>query len=159
MKILIATDGSAHSKAAVKEFAKRSFDSKTSVRIISVIDKVELSRNIGTMMVSNDYSTLIETNALKAANDAIEYAAKILREKNPSLTITTSVIDGSPKNAILEEADTFGADLIIVGSHGYGAIERFMLGSVSHAVSLHAKCSVEIVRIKNSKKNNQSKIS
>ncbi|MFV7236591.1 universal stress protein [Flavobacterium sp. ZB4R12] len=36
--------------------------------------------------------------------------------------------------------------MIIVGSHGYGAIERFILGSVAHSVALHAKCSVEIVR-------------
>ena len=69
-----------------------------------------------------------------------------MRQKNATLTVTTVVIEGSPKSVILEEADAFGADLIIVGSHGYGMIERFLLGSVSHAVALHAKCSVEIVR-------------
>ena len=70
----------------------------------------------------------------------------MFRKKNPALTITTVVIEGSPKSVILKEAETFGADLIVVGSHGSGAVERFLLGSVSHAVSLHAKCSVEIVR-------------
>ncbi len=50
---------------------------------------------------------------------------------------------------ILEEAENLETDLIIVGSHGYGAVKRFLLGSVSQAVALHAKCSVEIVRIKN----------
>lgn len=47
---------------------------------------------------------------------------------------------------ILEEAEAFGADLIVVGSHGHGMLERFLLGSVSQAVALHASCSVEIVR-------------
>jgi nucleotide-binding universal stress UspA family protein len=96
--------------------------------------------------VLNEYYIEAGNNALKLADDATAYAAKVLRDKNPLLIITTAVIDGSPKSAILEEAETFGADLIVVGSHGYGAVDRFMLGSVSHAVSLHAKCSVEIVR-------------
>ena len=56
------------------------------------------------------------------------------------------VASGSPKEVILDEADAFGADLIVVGSHGYGMVERFLLGSVSQAVALHAKCSVQIVR-------------
>ena len=146
MKILLATDGSAHSKAAVKEVANRTFPAKTSVRIISVIDKVAITRYTGPLGVLNEYHAEADHNALKLAEDANEYAVKILHEKNPTLSVTTAVIDGSPKSAILKEAETFGADLIVVGSHGYGAVERFMLGSVSHAVALHAKCSVEIVR-------------
>ena len=47
---------------------------------------------------------------------------------------------------IVEEAERWGADLILVGSHGYGSVKRFMLGSVSQAVATHAPCSVEIVR-------------
>ena len=82
---------------------------------------------------------------LKSAEDATEQAAKILRKGNP-LSITTTVIEGSPKSVILEEAEKFGADLIVVGSHGSGAVKGFLLGSVSLAVALHAKCSVEIVR-------------
>lgn len=52
--------------------------------------------------------------------------------------------DGSDYNTLA--AEEFRADLIMVGSHGHGAIERFLLGSVSQAVALHAKCSVEIIR-------------
>ena len=63
-----------------------------------------------------------------------------------SMKITTEVLSGSPKRVILEEAEAFGADLIVVGSHGHGMVESFLLGSVSQAVALHAKCSVEIVR-------------
>lgn len=151
MKILLATDGSAHSKAAIEEVARRPFPPKTRVRIISVIDRVALTRNIGPMGVLSEYYAEADRNALKSAEDAVENAAKILHKKNSVLSITTAVMDGSPKSAIIEEAEKYGADLIVVGSHGYGAVERFLLGSVSHSVSLHAKCSVEIVRSKSSK--------
>jgi nucleotide-binding universal stress UspA family protein len=47
---------------------------------------------------------------------------------------------------LLETAEAFGADLIVVGSHGHGKLDRFLMGSVAQAVALHATCSVEIVR-------------
>ena len=99
------------------------------------------------MGVSKEYYAEADHYSLKVAENATENAVKILRKKNPTLSITTSVIEGSPKSVILEEAESFGADLIVVGSHGYGAVERFLMGSVSQTVALHAKCSVEIVRI------------
>jgi nucleotide-binding universal stress UspA family protein len=51
---------------------------------------------------------------------------------------------------IVEEAEKWGADLIVLGSHGYGPMSRFLLGSVAHAVALHAPYSVEIVRSRQS---------
>lgn len=147
MKILLATDGSAHSKAAVEEVARRPFPSKTRVLIISVIDRASITRNMGPLGGLSEYYAEADRNAIKSAEDAIENAAKILRKKNSMLSVTTVVIEGSPKSTIIEQAEKYSADLIVIGSHGYGAVERFLLGSVSHAVSLHAKCSVEIVRI------------
>ena len=146
MKILLATDGSPYSKAAVEEVASRPFPLNTEVRIVSAYDKSSLTMHMEPMGALREYYAEIDQKAVKLAENATEHAAKILRKKNPTLTITTIVIEGSPKRVILKEAETFGADLIVVGSHGYGGVERFMLGSVSHAVSLHAKCSVEIVR-------------
>lgn len=146
MKILLATDGSAYSKAAVEEVANRPFPLKTEVRIVSAYEKISLLMKTELMGASQEYYAEADHYALQKAKNTIENAAKILRNKNPALTVTTIVIEGSPKSVILKEAETFGANLIIVGSHGSGAIERFLLGSVSHAVSLHAKCSVEIVR-------------
>lgn len=61
-------------------------------------------------------------------------------------TVATKTLTGDPKIAILDEAEHWGADLIIVGTHGYNALQRFWLGSVSRAIVSNAKCSVEIVR-------------
>ncbi|MBC7627125.1 MAG: universal stress protein [Ferruginibacter sp.] len=146
MKILLATDGSTHSKAAVEEVARRPFPPNTIVRIISAYERIALIAAMSPMGVSQEYSAEADLQALKAAENAAENAQKVLYNKNPALTTTTIVIEGSPKSVILKEAETFHADLIVVGSHGLGVVERFLLGSVSQAVALHAKCSVEIVR-------------
>ena len=63
------------------------------------------------------------------------------------MTVTTKAVPAAPKTAILDEAENWQADLLVVGSHGYPTWERLLLGSVSQAVVSHAKCSVEVVRM------------
>ena len=53
---------------------------------------------------------------------------------------------GSQRQVILDVAEECGADLIVVGSHGYGFWSRALIGWVSLAIAAHAKCSVMIVR-------------
>jgi nucleotide-binding universal stress UspA family protein len=78
----------------------------------------------------------------------VERAASRLREGegNRSLEITTEVLEGSPEGLIVDEAERWDADLIVVGSRGRGVAGRFLLGSVSLAVAIRAPCSVKIVR-------------
>jgi nucleotide-binding universal stress UspA family protein len=51
-----------------------------------------------------------------------------------------------PKAVILDEAKTWPADILILGSHGWRGLDRFMMGSVSESVAIHAHCSVEVIR-------------
>ncbi len=147
MRILLATDGSEHSEAVLNEITRRPFPANSELRIISVVDPpMPLAEE--SLATSAGYHGELEKIELERARTAVEDAALRLRDnaEGRSLNITTEILSGSPKRVILEEAETFGADLIVVGSHGHGALERFLLGSVSQAVALHAKCSVEIVR-------------
>ncbi|MEO5570524.1 MAG: universal stress protein [Bacteroidia bacterium] len=146
MKILLATDGSTHSKAMVKKFAERTFAPNTKVRIISTYDGSSYTMNIAPMGVMTEYNDAADKYLKKSAENASESAATILLKKNPKLSVSAAAIEGSAKSIILQEAEKFGADLIVVGSHGHGAVAGFLLGSVSQSVALHAKCSVEIVR-------------
>jgi nucleotide-binding universal stress UspA family protein len=84
------------------------------------------------------------------AESAVERAAAVLREGEGTrgVLVSTEVITGSPKRTIVEEAEGLGADLVVVGSHGYHTWERMLLGSVSQSVAAHALCSVLIVRCK-----------
>lgn len=87
----------------------------------------------------------------KSAKTIVNNASKALKEKNSSIRVITAVVEGFPKSAILEKASDFGADLIVLGSQGHGAFSRFLLGSVSQSIVMHASCSVLIVRKKSEK--------
>jgi nucleotide-binding universal stress UspA family protein len=60
--------------------------------------------------------------------------------------VRTKILDGLPADVIVEEARDWSADLIVVGSHGYGFMKRMLLGSVAGAVVANAPCSVHVVR-------------
>jgi nucleotide-binding universal stress UspA family protein len=84
--------------------------------------------------------------AMKRAERAIQSSEEIVAAAGLKISESISVLLQSPQQIILEEAKEWGADLIVVGCHGRGGLDRFLLGSVSEAVAMHAECSVEVVR-------------
>jgi universal stress protein F len=63
----------------------------------------------------------------------------------PPERISTAVLFGPVYHMVLAEAEAWGADLIVLGSHRPGA-DRFLMGSTASAIVRHAKCSVWVVR-------------
>lgn len=146
MKILLAIDGSPFSDAAVEEVARKPWPADTEVKIISVAES-PLMPAVETWAPPVNYYEAIDKAAEDQAREIVKKAAdKIWAEQGAKLLVTTEVLRGQPKHAIIEVADEWGADLILMGSHGYRGLTRLWLGSVSQAVASHAKCSVEIVR-------------
>ena len=84
--------------------------------------------------------------AMKRTEDAIDSARKTLEAAGLTTSESISVLVATPKEIILQEAAEWGADLIVVGSHGHGGLDRFLLGSTSETVATHAACSVEVIR-------------
>jgi nucleotide-binding universal stress UspA family protein len=70
----------------------------------------------------------------------------VLLLRDAGFQATGIVREAEPKSAILEYADEWQPDLIVMGSHGRKGIDRIVLGSVSEAVARHANCSVQIMR-------------
>ena len=146
MKILLATDGSPCSDTAIKEVARRPWPADTQVRIVSVAEQ-PAPLVAEPYMVPGAYFEEAAKAIRAQAEQAVERAAATLRGgENGGLQVSTEVLTGSPKRTIVEEAEAWGADLIVVGSHGYKSWERMLLGSVSQSVAAHARCSVLIVR-------------
>ena len=80
----------------------------------------------------------------KPAHELVERIASEMR--CVGFKAETAVEVGDIREKIIDAAEEWGADLIVVGSHGRSGIPRFLLGSVAEFVARHAKCSVEIVR-------------
>jgi nucleotide-binding universal stress UspA family protein len=146
MKVLLAVDGSPFSLAAVDEAARIPWPPGSEVKIISAIE-MPTPVVVGTLPMPDNYyaewERALEDQALTNTTRAI---ARFYENGGAGVEATAKTVKGDPKMAIIEEAERWGADLIIVGTHGYNAFERFWLGSVSRAVASHAHCSVEIVR-------------
>ena len=148
MKILLATDGSDYSKAAVNSVAERPWPKGSEVKIISAIE-IPYAPTTETWVLPDSYYKELERAAKAQAEGAVKDAIeRIEAGKASGLEISTEIKSGSARTVILDEAEKWGADLIVLGSHGYSGWQRFLLGSVSHAIATHAHCSVEIVRQK-----------
>src|SRR5690348_6591278 len=144
MKILLAIDGSPCSDAAVEEVARRPWPEGTSLKVLTVFEP-PLAPTAESWAIPASYFEEIQTALRKQGQNIIDAALQKLKA-NQTLSLSSTTVLGSPRPVILDEAESWGADLIVLGSHGYGALKRFLLGSVSQAVVSHAKCSVEVVR-------------
>lgn len=144
LKILLATDGSDCSKAAARSVAERPWPQSTSFRILSVVEpSAPLFRP---PYLSPERMEELRGKDMQRAQEAVSAAETILFEAGIQASSTVAVPAATPKELILSEAAEWGADLIVVGSHGRRGVSRFLLGSVSEAVALHAQCSVEVIR-------------
>jgi nucleotide-binding universal stress UspA family protein len=148
MKILLATDGSDYSKAAVNSVAERTWPEGSEVKIVSATEIPNVPATEAWVLPGSYYAELDGAAKARAEAAVKEAAERIKAGPPPGLKIITEVKNGHAKEVILDEAERWDADLIVLGSHGYSAWQRFLLGSVSHAVATHAHCSVEIVRLK-----------
>ena len=147
MKILLAVDGSGYSEAAIEEVIKRPWPPQSEAKIITAIE-TPMMVGMGLEPWPAKYFDDLQKSAREAAEAVIASAMRKLKEASEkTLKISHEIIGGPPSQVIVEEAESWGADLIVMGSRGLGAWSRLLLGSVSSAVVHHAKCSVEIVRM------------
>ena len=146
MKILLAVDGSPCSDAAVEEVARRPWPEGSTIKVLTAYE-LPAPPTPETWALPLDYFKDLDVALQKQARNAVDRALQTLKSKlDKSISLDAVLLPGPPRTLILDEAESWGADLIVLGSHGYRAWERLLLGSVSQAVVSHAKCSVEVVR-------------
>ncbi|HEX5888225.1 MAG TPA: universal stress protein [Pyrinomonadaceae bacterium] len=144
MRILLAIDGSPCSDVAVQEVARRPWPAGSLVKVLTTYEIPVPPTPEGWALPAN-YVQEMDVALRKQAQQVVDRAIEKLKP-NKSFTVDASFLPGPPRAVILDEAENWRADLIVLGSHGYSAWKRFLLGSVSQAVVSHAKCSVEVVR-------------
>jgi nucleotide-binding universal stress UspA family protein len=144
MKILLPIDDSKFSKAAVQAVIAQAHAKDTEVRVLHVVEPPSLLVARGMSGYDSTLEAVYEEET-KQAQVLVAKAAETLRSHG--IKVTTAVQQGDPKSLIIDASEEWHADLIVLGSHGRKAMDRFLMGSVSEAIARHARCSVEIVRI------------
>jgi nucleotide-binding universal stress UspA family protein len=145
MKILVSTDGSEFSRAAVEKCcAIVVAPEKTTIKIVSVFEVVEPLD----ISISPEFSQELEASAQKKAKEFASQAEAQIRERFPDINLETQISTGAPDQILIETAREWQADLIVIGSHGQGFWRRMLLGSITDSLVHHAPCSVLVVRRK-----------
>jgi len=143
LRILVATDGSEFSTAALHSLAERPWPGGSKVKIISVPEFPPLEEF--------SYLNAGEAEDLRVA---CEEEARICTAKGVEVLAGSelNVHSDVPKErepifqVILNEAEKWDADVIVLGSHGHSGFDPVDIGSVSEEVGLRSKCSVAVIR-------------
>ena len=140
--IVVATDGSRHSTAAVSHAIGLARRNNSQLTVIAVVP-AEIAAPTDLDFTINMRDKLAEEEMRHAEQNA--RVAKEAAEKE-GVGVKAYVMTGKPAEAIIQTAAEGKADLIVVGSHGRTGLERLMLGSVAERVIVLAACPVLVVK-------------
>lgn len=135
MKVLLAYDGSDGAKRALEVVIALSQE-RDVVTVVSSAQGLPLVGYAGTLLPTPEQEA--------ERHRQVEEARATLAEHGIEATVVER--HGDAATAILDEAETAGAALIVVGTRGLSTVERWLLGSVSSRVLHHARCSVLVAR-------------
>jgi nucleotide-binding universal stress UspA family protein len=144
MNVLLAIDESPFADAVLNFVFRHNWDNRVSFSVLYVVEPLL----VGSYMSILPSALLAEINDKAKVEGAalVKTIAQKLRQSYPAVSVKEQVVEGFPKEEIIEFATSWPADFIVVGSHGRRGIKRLLLGSVSQAVCSAAPCSVLVVR-------------
>lgn len=136
-KILLATDLSPASLGATVEALRLAERLGASLLAVSVIDPNQLRLPGGRFSPRVDQVRAEREGAVQTL---------VAEGRRVGVAVSFLIWEGEPGESIVEAAESEGADLVVVGSHGRGTVGRFLIGSVSDHVVRHAAVPVLVVR-------------
>lgn len=135
LRVLLADDGSPGSDVALQFVASLSSPERFEVRLIGVTE--------GDLPPPRSADRSANGNR---GQPAIELAAAARRLGSRGVSVGHILRGGDPATAILDEAEAFDADLVVLGSRGLGRARSILTGSVASAVLDRAQCPVLVAR-------------
>jgi nucleotide-binding universal stress UspA family protein len=142
LRVLLAYDGSAPSREAVEFLAALPLGEQTHIHVLSVLPIIKMFRQDIKQRL-----TWIWQERKLLAEQALARITHEVRWGRPKIDTDLRESDDVSQD-ILETAARDHSDLIVLGYKGKGAIDRFLLGSVTTRIAHHAECSVLAVRAK-----------
>jgi nucleotide-binding universal stress UspA family protein len=144
MKILIGVDDSPHSKAALEYVKSMTWPAGTKFMVVSAARP-----QVAYTLVDAGGMSWLKAAEEETFQEAEELTSRVERElQTAGLASEAQVVQGDPREALVDIAVGWGADLMVVGSHGRTGFEKLLMGSVATHVVTHAPCSVMVVKLK-----------
>jgi len=141
-KILFCTDFSENARIAFKQALKATSPEGSEICLLHVIPEPDAQFWKGYIYEVGDMDS-------KAQNDidcAINEQYRQLVPDGVKFVINVKI--GEAARSILETIEEYGADLVVIGRQGHGAITRWLLGNVTEKVTRKAECPVLVVPMK-----------
>ncbi len=136
-KILIAVDSSEFSMTAAKKGMELAHRLKAKVALLFVVDISKAKGNI-------EAGLLPETALLILKKEALQTLDTLATMYNGN-EILKFMPEGHPSDDIIKSAETYEADLIVIGTHGRTGLQHLLMGSVAENVVRHSKIPVMVV--------------
>uniref|UniRef100_A0A6N2M8V5 UspA domain-containing protein n=1 Tax=Salix viminalis TaxID=40686 RepID=A0A6N2M8V5_SALVM len=148
--MVVGIDDSEHSTYGLEwtldHFFTPSLGSNSLFKLVVVHAKPSASSAVGFAGPgAGEILPFVESDLKKTAARVVGKAKEICTSKSAS-DVIFEVVEGDARNVLCEAVDKHHASILVVGNHGYGAIKRAVLGSVSDYCAHHAHCTVMIVK-------------
>lgn len=142
MKIMLCLDGSPSSALVSKALQTRRLDANTKLRIVTAVEEAESRFFLFGPKQSNYLNEVERASAQRCQSEIRNELERVV----PGIRVEQEIAIGPAKQALLNAAESWNSDLIIIGSRGIRRDDPLSLGSVSQAVLEHANCPVLIAR-------------
>ena len=142
MKVLVPVEGSKYSMEGIKVASNYAKSNNAGIYIMTVTPYVA---DVDLELSAVERDRLLESMK-KRGEDVLEKAVKLLKSFGANYIRTVLASSTSPAEEIVNFAGSEKIDLIVIGSKGMGATERFFLGSVTSKVVRYSPCCVYVVK-------------
>ena len=138
-RILLATDGSPHGELAAMKAVDLAKSTKARLHVVAVGRTFPAA-------VYDVYTEAGREDLRREAQEVLDEQVRKIEEAGGTVAIAHLKMNERRDEAIVHLAEEIDADLIVIGSRGFGGLKRALLGNVADSVVRHAHCPVLVVR-------------
>lgn len=140
-KILIAVDSSEFAMNAAKKGFELARETNAQVAAVYVVDSAKAIANLDAGILPMDTEQIYQ----KEGEETMKHLDEIFEGPGE---LTHFLPEGNPQEEIVNTSEQWGADLVVIGTHGRTGLAHFLVGSIAESVVRHSKVPVMVVPTK-----------
>ncbi|MFA7335599.1 MAG: universal stress protein [Candidatus Obscuribacterales bacterium] len=147
MRVLVAIEDKRFGKAIVDFLVAHEWQAGTMFRLVHVVEPSVVGDQVTAVYGIGVENEIVQERLNDGSLILNQMREQLQAKFGSTFPVEVNVVKGHPHHVILDIAEEWHSDMIVLGSHGRQGFTRFVLGSVSLAVVSHAQCTVTVVRL------------